>query len=197
MKQAIRHLLPKRRLPLVVGGLLIIAGMIALAGYYRALQNTQVVPGPASASHQLVANKPSVIQGEPSELILPNLNLNLQVIPGIYNPKTKQWTLSLDKVQYAVMTAPPNNDNGQTFIYGHYRRGVLATLHTSHIGDLAIIKTDNGHTFYYQLASIRVTNPNDSSVFNYQGKPILTIQTCTGEFFQNRQLFTYNLVRVV
>jgi LPXTG-site transpeptidase (sortase) family protein len=110
---------------------------------------------------------------------------------------TKTWTLSLSKVQYAVTTPEPNTTGGNTFIYGHYRKGVFATLHTIQAGAQAVVKTSNGHSFYYQLASERVTNPSDTSLFNYQGKPILTIQTCSGLFFQNRQLFTFDLVRAV
>lgn len=184
---------------LLIGVLLIVLGAAALVEVIRSQQNNQIVTGPAPSSvvHQPVATAPSVIQGDPSELVLPSLNLDLSVIPGVYNPKTKQWTLSLDKVQYAVMTPPPNTQSGNTFIYGHYRKGVLATLHTIHIGDQAIVKTSNGHSFYYQLASVKTTDPSDSSVFNYQGAPILTIQTCTGVFFQNRQLFTFDLVKAV
>lgn len=178
---------------------LIIAGACSLVFMYLSQQSKQFAIGPAPIvqSTSQSSTSSSYIQGQPSELILPSLNLNLQVIPGVYNTKTRQWTLSLDKVQYAAMTPPPNNATGNTFIYGHYRKGVLATLHTIQIGALAVVKTQNGHSFYYQLSSVRTTDPSDSSVFNYQGAPILTIQTCTGLFYQQRQLFTFNLVRVV
>lgn len=178
----------------------IIVGASMLVILYHSQQSRQFATGPApitQSNTQSTLPKSDYIQGQPSELILPSLDISLPVISGVYNPQTKQWTLSLDKVQYAAMTPPPNNATGNTFIYGHYRKGVLASLHTIQMGALAVVKTQNGHSFYYQLSSVRTTNPEDSSVFNYQGAPILTIQTCTGLFYQQRQLFTFNLIRVV
>lgn len=188
----------RTRLYVLTSLALIVAGASMLVVMYHSQQSKQFALGPAPITRSTSQPSSSTyIQGQPSELILPSLNLSLQVVPGVYNTKTKQWTLSLDKVQYAAMTPPPNNTTGNTFIYGHYRKGVLATLHTIQIGALAVVKTQNGHSFYYQLSSVRTTSPSDSSVFNYQGAPILTIQTCTGLFYQQRQLFTFNLVRVV
>jgi hypothetical protein len=37
--------------------------------------------------------------------------------------------------------------------------------------------------------------PTDATLFEYKGKPILTIQTCSGVWYQNRQLFTFDLER--
>ena len=193
-----KRFITKSRILVVIGSLLIIVGAGLLLSIIRSQANNQVVAGPPTTSiTKPVSTEPSVIQGYPTEFMVPSLNMDLSVIPGVYNPKTKTWTLSLDKVQYAVMTPEPNNQSGNTFIYGHYRKEVFARLHTIKSGAQAIVKTSNGHTFYYQLASVRTTSPNDVSVFDYVGKPIMTVQTCTGVFFQNRQLFTFDLVKVV
>lgn len=181
---------------LVIGLMLTSAGGLFLLNMVRDQRASIVATPPSTNQHTSVAAS-NIIQGYPSELLIPSLNIDLSVIPGEYNPKTKQWTLTLDKAQYAVMTPMPNSQSGNTFIYGHYRKEVFASLHTIRAGETAIVKTTNGHTFYYQLSSIRTTDPGDGSVFSYQGSPILTIQTCTGVFFQNRQLFTFNLVKVV
>jgi LPXTG-site transpeptidase (sortase) family protein len=122
--------------------------------------------------------------------------MSLPVINGYYYPATKQWTLTLSDVQYATITPPPNNASGNTYLYGHYRSEVFARLHDIKIGANAVIDTTNGHVFTYQLESVRSTVPTDDSLFHYQGPPILTIQTCTGTFFQYRQLFTFKLVSV-
>ncbi len=140
--------------------------------------------------------KPNVISGDPVHIDIPSLKLSLQIINGYYDSQSKTWTLTLDKVQYATITPPPNDQSGSTFLYGHYRWGVFATLHVIKPGATAIIKTSNGHTFTYVFTGSRVTDPNDDSVFHYTGAPILTIQTCTGLFFQDRQMFTFKLVKV-
>lgn len=184
------------KISVIVGILLIVSGvyLFHLRGSNAFLNDAPSVP--PVVAQKWVAPKPTTIEGNPVHIDIPSLGLSLDIINGTYNTRTKQWTLTTDKVQYAVMTPPPNNASGNTFLYGHYRTGVFATLHDMKLGDQVVITTDNSHTFTYQLASIRVTDPTDTSVFSYTGKPILTIQTCTGLFFQNRQLFTFNLVGV-
>jgi LPXTG-site transpeptidase (sortase) family protein len=182
-----------------LGLLLLVVGTVTLIAIVRSRENNIVVAPPAHTIPATTAKKASdYIGGNPVRIQIPSLNMDLAIIPGVYNKRTQTWTLTLDKVQYATITPEPNNLSGDTFLYGHYRRNVFAYLHTIHSGAQAIVTTDNGHTFYYQLSSVRVVNPDDSaSIFDYKGAPILTVQTCTGLFFQNRQLFTFSLVKVV
>ncbi len=137
-----------------------------------------------------------LIKGTPVHITIPSVSIDLKVIPGYYYPKTQSWTLSLNDAQYAVMTAKPNNKAGDTFIYAHYRLNVFYTLPHVKNGDQAIITTDNGHTFTYTFDSSTITTPDNTGLFNYKGKPILILQTCTGVHFQNRQLFVFNLSQV-
>jgi LPXTG-site transpeptidase (sortase) family protein len=186
--------------------ILFAVAMIAGGGMflYRQSQTSIVTPAPHRSEVQSQLAQPveqttnqPVISGEPVSLSIPSLDITLPITQGVYNAKTRQWTLTNDKVQYAVMTPQPNNQAGNTFLYGHYRKGVFATLHTIQPGAKAIITTANGKTFTYVLDTSRVVSPEDSQgIFDYQGKPILTIQTCTGVFFQNRQLFSFNLESV-
>jgi len=151
---------------------------------------------PSVYTTQASASVVDEITGVPVQLEIPSLNINLPIIPGYYNQKTQTWTLTVNKVQYATITPGPNNVEGNTFLYGHARAAVFANLHNILPNSEAIVKTSNDHTFYYVLSSIRSTNPDDDSVFTYSGPPELTIQTCTGLFWQNRQFFTFNLEKV-
>jgi LPXTG-site transpeptidase (sortase) family protein len=137
------------------------------------------------------------ISGTPTKLIIPSLGINLPITPGYYNQSTKTWTLTVDKVQYATISAEPNNLEGNTFLYGHARTAVFANLHSIQSNAKALVETSNNHIFYYVLASVQTVSPSNSSIFSYSGRPILTIQTCTGLFWQNRQFFTFDLVQVV
>jgi sortase (surface protein transpeptidase) len=187
----------KLKLGIISGLVLLLSGTGLLIGIirYQDVNSANIVQPP---NHTVVVKPTSTeIQGEPTEIIIPSLNIDLSIIPGYYNKNSKTWTLSLDKVQYATITPEPNNVEGSTFLYGHYRPAVFAYLHTIHANAQAIVKTANNHTFYYQLANVRTTNPGDDSVFNYRGQPILSVQTCTGLFFQNRQFYTFDLERVV
>lgn len=192
----------KIHLAVLIGLILLIGGGLLLFGIARSQETHLVVTPPTRSA---VATTPakttpsaSTISGQPTDISIPSLSINLPIIPGYYNAKSQTWTLTDNSVQYATITPAPNNSEGDTFLYGHYRKSVFENLHNIPADGQAIITTSNGHTFYYQLASVSVVNPNDSAgVFDYQGKPILTVQTCTGLFYQNRQLFTFNLERVV
>jgi hypothetical protein len=151
----------------------------------------------ATAGLPAVQAPAQAVSGKPVRFQLPALRLDLQVIDGHYDSVSKTWTLSKDKVQYATDTPLANNTGGNTFMYGHNRVGVFKTLYQVKIGDEAIVTTDNGHTFTYKFRAAYETDPSDQSLFSYQGAPILTVQTCSGLWYQNRQLFTFTLEKVV
>lgn len=182
---------------LLIGGLLLIAGgtaLIVLIIRSEAVSQTAAPSALYPSNYKPVIVQPSAIYGKPVRLDLPSLGLSLQVIDGYFNSQTKTWTLTTNKVQYATITPEPNNAAGNTFIYGHYRRNVFANLYKIAVGDVAVIRTSNDHLFTYRFRSSRITSPNDVALFSYQGPPILTLQTCTGLFYQNRQLFTFDLI---
>jgi LPXTG-site transpeptidase (sortase) family protein len=176
-----------------------LSGLLPSAYYWY--QSKQIVQAASLSNDELVTQptvikSPEVITGKPVSISISSLDLSLNVVDGIYNPKNGQWTLSNDNVHYALRTVQPNNSQGNTLIYGHYRKGVFSTLKSITPGSEVIIRTENGLTFTYKYVSNQVVDPADSSVFEYQGKPRLTLQTCTGAFMQNRQLFYFDLVNV-
>jgi LPXTG-site transpeptidase (sortase) family protein len=137
--------------------------------------------------------KPSLIIGKPVRIQVPSLKIDLAVADGTYNEKTMAWSLSKDKAHYALPSMQPNNETGNTLIYGHYRPEVFARLHKITPGAEAIITTDNGHIFTYTLRDVKTVDPTDVGIFTYEGLPQLTIQTCTGAYMQDRQLFYFDL----
>lgn len=136
-----------------------------------------------------------LIKGRPIKIEIPSLGINLSVIEGYYNSADKSWTLTNDKAQYAAITPLANNQSGNTFIYGHRLPQVFGNLSKIKPGDSVKLYTENGHTFEYSFKSARETNPQDSSLFRYQGPAILTLQTCSGLWDQNRTLYSFELVR--
>lgn len=136
------------------------------------------------------------IQGRPVRINIPSLKINIPVINGYYDAKKQDWTLTGSNAQYATITPEANNVGGNTFIYGHNQPPVFGRLPKIQPGQVAYIFTDNGHKFTYTFTSARETNPHDDSLFHYTGAPILTLQTCSGFFSQNRELFTFTLTGV-
>jgi sortase (surface protein transpeptidase) len=186
---------------LTIAMLFIVAGTLlafpTLMRVWHERQHIATAPAPAPARTPAVVaatKADETIQGKPSRLVIPSLNIDVKIADGIYNATTQTWTLSKDKAHYALMTPEPNNQSGNTFIYGHNRSEVFSRLSKLAIGQDAVIYTDNGHVFTYKYRSAYETDPNDSSLFTYTGAPILTLQTCSGVWYQNRFLMTFDLV---
>lgn len=147
-------------------------------------------------SEKVIDNGTPTTSGTPVRIDIPSLSISLNVVPGYYYSSNKSWTLSLNNAHYAVISAPANDKSGSTFIYAHYRKGVFLNLPKIQPGAIAQITTGNGHVFTYTFRASTVTNPEDTRIFDYQGKPILILQTCSGIWYQNRQLFTFDLEKV-
>ncbi len=141
-------------------------------------------------------NSAPLVEGTPVRISAPSVDIDLEVTPGYYYPTTKSWTLSLDKAHWGVMTTKANNKSGVTFIYGHNRRQVFSALPKIKLGDEALVTTEKGHTFTYKFVKSTVTKPEDTSIFTYKGKPVLVLQTCTGLWYQDRQLFVFDFIKV-
>jgi sortase (surface protein transpeptidase) len=179
----------------VIAILLIVAGLAGIVplNYYALRSRITLAQNTPTIPVQPIQLKPSatLVTGEPVEIAIPSLHMDLQVIPGVYNAKSGQWTLTLDKAQFAAPSVQPNNETGNTFIYGHYRPEVFAYLHHIKPGAEAIVTTDNGYVFTYSFQNSLAYDPGDTSIFTYRGAPRLTIQTCSGTFLQNRQMYYF------
>ncbi len=137
------------------------------------------------------------VEGKPTRIVAPTVNIDLPIIDGHYNTKSQTWTLTNDKAQYALITPLANNKEGNTFIYGHDTPKVFDRLNKLQVGQKITLYADNGRKFTYVYRSSLVTVPTDDSLFYYKGAPILTLQTCTGWKSENRKLFTFDLVEAV
>lgn len=144
-----------------------------------------------TVSVQQPEETPQLVAGTPVRIKIPSSNIDLPVVDGNYNADTGEWTLSPDKVHYALVTPPANNQAGNTFLYGHNNRKVFATLDSTKLGSTATIVTNNKKEFTYRLRSVKEVEPSDVSLFSYRGPAILTVQTCSGNWYEKRKLFTF------
>ncbi len=140
-----------------------------------------------------VEQKKSTIYGKPSRLVIKSVSIDIAVTDGIYNEQDRTWSLSNDKAHYALISPLANDAKGNTFIYGHNRREVFSRLEDVVANDTLKLITDNGYEFTYSFVDSVTTDPYDDSLFRYSGSPIVTLQTCSGLWFQNRSLFTFKL----
>ncbi|QQS20034.1 sortase [Candidatus Saccharibacteria bacterium] len=132
--------------------------------------------------------------GHPTKVEVPSVGVSLPVVDGVYDKNTRNWTLTSDKVQYATTTALPNSRKDNTFIYGHATNWVFGPLLRVQPGAEATVTTDT-FVFTYRLTSHEVVDPKNTALFEYKGKPRLTLQTCTGPTLSEyRQLFYFDYV---
>lgn len=172
----------------------IVVHLISIGGLVYANQ----APESTSSSISLPAESDfpvPTVSGIPTEVSIPSLNIRLTIEPGRYDKTSDSWTLSGYNAHFATATRPANNGGGNTFIYGHNNRHVFGPIKSIAPGAEAKITTDVGNTFYYSLESTKTVEPTDVSLFTYTGAPILTIQTCTGLWHEQRQLYTFKLQR--
>lgn len=184
------------KLLLISGITLVLLAVLAVVPvfYFNFRNSVGAENSTSTATQAVITPTKNVIQGKPVYLSIPSVKLNLAVIDGHYNQKTGAWTLSNNKAHFALPSVLANNEQGNTVIYGHYRPEVFVPLKKIKPGEIASVTADNGYVFNYSFVSTKAVNPKDTSIFSYQGAPILTLQTCSGAWMQNRQLYTFKLV---
>lgn len=136
------------------------------------------------------------IAGMPSRMVIPSLGLDHQILPGVYDAASQTWTLNEYDVHFALPSMQPNNISGGTFLYGHNYTHTLGKLTRLQPGATVDIHTDNGHLFTYRYEAVENTDPSNVAVFQYEGKPRLSIQTCAGWLNKLRGIFHFSLISV-
>lgn len=175
--------------------LLLVLATVNVAAIFAVME---IVIPPQAASldmQELTVQQPVESQelksGKPQKLTIDSVGIDIEVLDGEYDPASHKWTLLKDKAHYALMTPLANNQAGNTFIYGHNNKKVFTRLENTKIGDIAHVQTPNG-VFSYKLRDIKEVPPTDTSMFEYRGSSTLTIQTCSGSWYEKRKLFTFD-----
>lgn len=195
MKKQIHHVLAKTPLLIRVVSLYVVAASIA-GLFWPTLQPTKTAYGEVASISlaQTLPQAQETISGRPGRIELPRIGLVRDVVNGNYDSQTHEWTLTDDKVQYAVMTAPVNNKGDQTLIYGHNTSAVLEPVRDVELGDILMITTTDGHVFTYVYSHDRVVDPADTSVLKeHPDKPRVVLMTCEGVWSQTRRLLYFDL----
>lgn len=143
-----------------------------------------------------------IVSGKPVRIVIKEadngLNIDLPVVDGVYDEQSASWSLSEQSAHYALVSVPANDTAGNTFIYGHsskYVFGYLLAIHEN-AGATAQVYTANGHVFSYSYSGSAQLDPGNTSVFSDKGPPRLTVQTCSGNFYEYRQMFYFTFQKV-
>ena len=152
---------------------------------------------PPTPAQLVTFQKSTRLYGKPMQLQITRLGIDLQVVDGRYDKATDSWTLTDDKAQFATVTELPNNESGNTFIYGHNQAAVFSALAGLQAGDEAIVTTDNGLKFVYTFNGQQFVNPDDTSILTSSKDPILTLMTCEGILSEARRVAIFSLKEVL
>jgi len=178
---------------LIVGGAFVLNGY-AISERVQAEAIGNIANAPEMAVDQSVVAA-EAIQGTPVKIDVPDVKVSIGVEKGYYNAKNGKWTLSDTSAFYGTMTAPANSKSGNTFIYGHNANDIFGNLRDAKAGMQAVVTTDNGYKFYYTLETFKAVSPSDVSLIQPTEAPTLTLQTCSGTWYQYRTLYTFTLDR--
>jgi hypothetical protein len=174
----------------------ITAGIALTVPFGMSFQEQQSALAASSASLNAPARSAAskaTASGIPRHISVVALGINTSVDDGMYDTHTGQWTLSEESAYYATPTDPVNANSGSTLIYGHNSNKIFGKLMHIQANTEAVVHTDNGYEFIYTYKGTAPLRPTDTSVLHYSGKPRLVLQTCSGLWNQNRQMFFFDL----
>jgi LPXTG-site transpeptidase (sortase) family protein len=124
-----------------------------------------------------MANTGSKIYFLPTQIVIPDLKINLPVIPT--QIIDTHWTTTPNGVSYLSASARPG-DIGNGIYYGHNWPRLLGNLYKIKVGQTISVYTSNGKTFNYTVITVKRVSPTDISVLNNTRFRGLTIYTCAG-----------------
>jgi LPXTG-site transpeptidase (sortase) family protein len=168
-------------------------------GAFRPLTSSHNVAAATNLPVELIKADSSTqtIAGKPIRIVIPDVGIDLPIDEGRYNPVDGSWSLSGYHAQFAMMTPEANNNTGNTFIYGHNNKYVFGPIKKITPGSIAQVYTDSGRIFSYIFESTYAVAPDDTSVLDYQGPSILTVQTCSGAWNEQRQMYVFKFDKVI
>lgn len=171
--------------------------LFAVPTLQRHVAAEQAIHASQIAQAKLSKHAPAtrVLRGTPVKLLIPSLEIELNVVPGQYIGDSGVWTVSDVAANYVQSSAQLNTEADKTFIYGHATRQVFGKTVELKPGDIVYVYDAQGDVFEYAFTSSRIVAPTDVGVLDdIKGKPGLILMSCDGFYYQDRRLMYFDLV---
>ena len=193
-----KPIISKIRFFISVSALYALALFFAVQAFDISLFQGSVSPSVQAHSRVPVSTEPKikVVTAKPTRVVVARIGIDLPIIDGNYDPKKKTWTLSDNRPHFAIPSTVLNDLEGNTLIYGHNYDWIFGDLKKLAPGDVMQLYGDNGKVFTYVYESTQKLKPEDSTVFRFDGKPSATLQTCSGRWNEQRQMFNFTFQKV-
>lgn len=157
--------------------------LITLLTVLGSILNTQVSEAQYTRNPLLEDNSLNIVPEKnslvtPSQILIPDLNINLSVEEGHIENGT--WTLNDHSALYAEGSSFLNSDYGNTIIYAHARQGLFADLRRLKKGSKIILTGKDGKLYTYKVTEGEVIRPDEIKKIMKIGDHNLTLFTCDG-----------------
>ena len=130
----------------------------------------------------------------PERLIIPSVNIGIDILNSTIDVETNEWPLSDDAVHYANFTSSLGNERGTLLLYGHNSWPVLRNTEDLSIGDSMFLVDENGRTWEFTLSEEKIITPEQVE-FIYEDVPFrVAMFTCNGWADQYRRLMFFTPV---
>jgi len=144
---------------------------------------------------------PALALGEyndkPVKIEINSQAIDLAVVNGEYSHATGKWEISETSAFFAVASASPNSTSGNTLIYAHNRSNLFAKTVDLAIGDEIVVTTNSRKLYKYLVTGAEDVDPKNTTILSYQGRPQLTLLTCSGAADSTRRLTYAKLLNKV
>jgi LPXTG-site transpeptidase (sortase) family protein len=128
----------------------------------------------------------------PSRMIMPSVDLALNILDSTVQPTTNEWPLSDTDAQFANFTPKLGSQKGTMLLYGHNTVQVMRKTSDMKVGSELIIVDDHGKSLQFTMTQEKIIKPEDVG-FIYEDVPFrIVIFTCNGWNDEYRRLMFFS-----
>ena len=140
----------------------------------------------------VAATKPEKVATQPPvRMILPTVDIGLDIVNATIDADTNEWPLSDTTAQYANFTPGLGSERGTMLLYGHNSWPVLRKSNDLEVGDGLVLVDAAGKQWRFVLEEMENVTPEQVG-FIYEDTPFrVVIFTCNGWNDQYRRLMYF------
>lgn len=175
--------------------------LVVGASYVVFFDNPQPVSGLSEIDRQKLATNQQASSQDmasfttPTRLLLPTIDVAIDIVDSSIDVKTNTWPLSDTQVHFANFTPKLGNTRGTLLLYGHNTPAVLSATANLSIGDEMVLVDEKGISWKFTLEREENITP-DQVGFIYEDVPFRVVMfTCAGWGDQYRRLMYFAPVK--
>lgn len=180
-------------------GLILLAALLISATYlayfsYPAAPTLQISDIRSLKTNIVTSPQHKIIITKPTRLLLPSVNLAVDIDDATIDIKKNDWPLSSTNAQYANFTPGLGSKKGTMLIYGHNTWQVMRKTNDLKVGDILTLIDTNGRAWRFIMTNEENITPENVG-FIYEDVPFrVVVFTCNGFYDQYRRLMYFSPV---